>query len=57
MYIMRFDLKLPLTEIGRMFEGRDHTTVMYGVDKMTEMLTDSDSLRVDLSFVRKSLQN
>jgi chromosomal replication initiator protein len=57
MYIMRFDLKLPLTEIGHMFEDRDHTTVMYGVDKMTEMLTDSDSLRADLSFVRKSLQN
>jgi chromosomal replication initiator protein len=57
MYIMRFDLKLPLTEIGHMFEGRDHTTVMHGVDKMTEMLTDSDSLRADLSFVRKSLQN
>ena len=56
MYIMRFDLKLPLTEIGGTFGGRDHTTVMHGVDKMTEMLTDSDSLRIDLSHVRKSLQ-
>ncbi|MFC1653694.1 chromosomal replication initiator protein DnaA [Patescibacteria group bacterium] len=57
MYIMRFDLKLALTDIGGMFGGRDHTTVMHGVDKMTKTLTDSESLRLDLTNVRKSLQN
>lgn len=56
MYILRFDLKLPLTEIGEMFGNRDHTTVIHSVDKMTQLLTDSDSLRLDLSEVRKSLQ-
>ncbi len=57
MYILRFDLKLPLTEVGGFFGNRDHTTVMHSVDKMTLVLNDSESLRLDLSQVRKNLQS
>ena len=55
MYVLRFDLKLPLTEIGDLFGGRDHSTVLHGVDKITHNLTTLESLRLDLVEVRKNL--
>lgn len=34
MYAMRKLLELPLTEIGRLFGGRDHSTVLYSIRKV-----------------------
>lgn len=56
MYLLRLDMGLPLTEIGGLFSGRDHTTVMHSVDKITQELSVSDSLRVDLANLRKELR-
>ncbi len=39
MYILKTELKLPLERIGDLFNGRDHTTVMHGVDKIKLMIT------------------
>lgn len=55
MYLLRVDYNLPYTEIGEVFSGRDHTTVMHAVTKITQDLTDSQSLRLDLSQIRKGL--
>jgi chromosomal replication initiator protein len=52
MYLMRVDYKLPLTEIGVLFSGRDHTSIMHAVDKITNNLKDSSSLRTDLENLR-----
>jgi chromosomal replication initiator protein len=55
MYILRNDLKLPLMDIGKTLGGRDHTTVMHGVDKITKLLPESEVLRVDIARIRKQL--
>jgi chromosomal replication initiator protein len=38
MYLLRQLTELSLVEIGRLFGGRDHTTVMYACDKVAEMI-------------------
>ncbi len=36
MYLLKKELKLPYVEIGNMLGGRDHTTIMYGVEKIEQ---------------------
>lgn len=55
MYLLRNELKLPLMEIGRLLGGRDHTTIIYGVEKVTHLLPESEDMRVDIAGIRKSL--
>lgn len=38
MYLLRKEFGLPFVEIGNMLGGRDHTTVMYGVDRVENKL-------------------
>jgi chromosomal replication initiator protein len=45
MYLMREEANISLPQIGEVLGGRDHTTVMYGCDKVTEMLEQDDRLR------------
>ncbi len=42
MYILRKELGLPFVEIGNILGGRDHTTVMYGVDKVENQLLEKN---------------
>ncbi len=55
MYLLRVDYRLPLMEIGDLFSNRDHTTVMHAVEKITQQLQDSETLRLDVGEVRKHL--
>jgi len=55
MYLLRSDLKLPLMEIGRLLGGKDHTTIIYGVEKITKLLPQSEDLRVNIAGIRKKL--
>ena len=55
MYLLRVDYRLPLMEIGSLFSGRDHTTVMHAVEKVTQQLQDMETLRLDIGEVRKHL--
>ena len=40
MYILRKEFGLSFVEIGNILGGRDHTTIMYGVDKMENLLPE-----------------
>ncbi len=55
MYVLRTELQLPLEEIGDLFGGRDHTTVMHAVEKITNTLSTNEGIRVDLATIRKKL--
>jgi chromosomal replication initiator protein len=55
MYLLRNDLNLPLMEIGRLLGGKDHTTIIHGVEKITKILPISEDLRVDIAGIRKKL--
>ena len=55
MYLLRSELKVSLMEIGRLLGDRDHTTIMYGVDKVTKLLADSEELRVDVMKIKQTL--
>lgn len=55
MYLLRHDLRMNLTEIGEFLGGRDHTTIMYGVEKITQTLPESEDLRVVIGNIKKKL--
>ncbi|KKR88363.1 MAG: Chromosomal replication initiator protein DnaA [Candidatus Gottesmanbacteria bacterium GW2011_GWA2_41_12] len=54
-YILRQEMGLPLTEIGLFLGGRDHTTILHGVKKISSLLTTDAGLREDISLIKKSL--
>ena len=53
MFILRFDAKLPLEEIGRLLGGRDHTTVMHGSEKIQLLLDTNTKIESDIHFEEK----
>jgi chromosomal replication initiator protein len=52
MHILRTDLQIPLEEIGRIVGGRDHTTVMHAVEKITQLASTDVNIREDMSKIR-----
>ena len=52
MYILRTELNLPLEEVGRLVGGRDHSTVIHGVDKITQMASVDVGIREDLLRIK-----
>jgi chromosomal replication initiator protein len=57
MYLAREELQITLPQIGEVLGGRDHTTVMYGVDKIADALDKDDSLRREILAIRERLYN
>ena len=55
MYIMRIDFEIPLAEVGKIFGGRDHTTVMHAVEKINELTHTSEWWRREVAASRKQL--
>jgi len=55
MYLLRTETTASLPAIGEILGGRDHTTVMYGCEKIEDLLETDDSLRKQVSLVRENL--
>jgi chromosomal replication initiator protein len=55
MYLMREETKASLVEIGRQLGGRDHTTVMHGIDKVIRDLDTDATLRQQVMSIREAL--
>ena len=48
MYLLKKEAGLTYSEIGNLLGGRDHTTVMYGVSKIEELLLKKSGLSEEL---------
>jgi len=57
MYLMRSLLGLSLSEIGRYFSDRDHTTVLHATDKIKADLTQNSELQQDFSALTMTLRS
>lgn len=55
MYLLREEAKYSLPQIGEALGGRDHTTVMYGCDKIAELLETDDRLRRQVIGIKEKL--
>jgi chromosomal replication initiator protein len=56
MFLLREDAGLSLPQIGEFMGGRDHTTIMYGCDKVSEALERDDRLRRQVLKIRERLR-
>ncbi len=57
MYLLREDAKLSFPQIGEVLGGRDHTTVMYAIDKIDKEIRDDagSKLSRDINQIRQQL--
>lgn len=52
MYLIRQELKHSYEEIGRLFSGRNHTTVMHAVDKIMKVLRKDEMVLRDVNALK-----
>lgn len=55
MYLLREEANVSLPQIGMALGGRDHTTVMYGCDKVAELLEQDDRFRRQVLDIKERL--
>ena len=55
MYLIRELLDLPLVEIGKLFGGRDHSTVIHSIQKVEEDLAGDDAFHARVEALRAEL--
>jgi chromosomal replication initiator protein len=55
MYLLREEMDLSWTDIGRELGGRDHSTILHGYDKIAEEIEASSALRRDILEIREIL--
>jgi len=55
MYLMRQLLGLSLVEIGRLFGGRDHSTVIHSIEKVEQEMAADPAFRARVEAVRAEL--
>jgi chromosomal replication initiator protein len=55
MYLLREESNISLPQIGEALGGRDHTTVMYGCDKIADLLERDDKIRRQVIEIKERL--
>lgn len=55
MYLLRQLTKTPLVQVGRLLGGRDHTTILHGVEKIESILRQNGKFRQDVINIKQSL--
>jgi chromosomal replication initiator protein len=56
MYLIRELTKTPWMSIGEFLGGRDHSTIMYGVERMTAEASQQGKLGQDIANVRQLIE-
>ena len=55
MYLVREETDASLPEIGQRLGGRDHTTILHGCDKMSNLIETDDNIRRQFLSLREQL--
>jgi len=55
MYLLREETNFSLPQIGEVLGGRDHTTVMYAIEKISDQIERDDRLRRDIVAIKQQL--
>ena len=55
MFLLKEELHFSLPQIGHMLGGRDHTTILYGCEKIAEAIEEDDQLRRDVLSIKERL--
>lgn len=56
MFLLKSELQLTLVEIGNLLGGRDHTTVMHGVEKVESLVENQAMVAADIKGITKTLR-
>lgn len=56
MFLLRTELDTPFSTIGDFFGGRDHTTVLHAVDKITKLQTSTLRIREEVASLTEKLR-
>jgi len=56
MYLLKKELGLTYVEIGNMLGGRDHTTIMHGVEKMEDLVETKAKISEDIMGITKIIR-
>ncbi len=56
-YLISEILEIPLVSIGKIFGGRDHTTIMHSRDKIADEIKTSHKIQGYISEIKKMLQS
>jgi chromosomal replication initiator protein len=57
MYLLREETGASLPQIGELLGGRDHTTVMYACEKMSELIETDNQRRREILSIKERLYN
>ena len=57
MYLIRINIDVPLSKVGTIFGGRDHTTVMNGILKVENMLKTDEPLKAAIEELQKRIKS
>ncbi|MBI3955367.1 chromosomal replication initiator protein DnaA [Candidatus Gottesmanbacteria bacterium] len=55
-YLMRVELGIPLMNIGDLLGGRDHSTILHGVRKISNLLSTDEKIREDIMGIKNRLK-
>ncbi|MBI5943529.1 MAG: chromosomal replication initiator protein DnaA [Chloroflexi bacterium] len=55
MYLLREETNFSFPQIGEVLGGRDHSTVMYAIEKITDQIKHDDRLQRDIVSLRQQL--
>ena len=57
MYLIREETESSLPVIGTAFGGRDHTTALHAIEKITELMREDVRLQGEVRAIREQLHN
>lgn len=56
MYLLKEEGGLTFAEIGNLLGGRDHTTVMHAVEKISKLVADSDITQEEIGSIKQKMR-